>query len=326
MQHRLTFLLVMALIVVANTGAGQPNDAAPTPTVLPATVLSDTVLSDTVQAPAASSGALGIGPDHLLAGLAGDTVGASDSGSPGERSAAASGTDASSTDTALPVLGGDQIDAETVPEPDVGAVLDRSGAIVATAHVTEGVVEVWELPDPAAEPAWQLTAPTEFGGPRHFGVIGRYGDWYRVQVPVRPNGTTGWIPVDAVTVQEVTTRVEVDLSDRRLVVTDGGEVVMDESVTVGASGTPTPTGRFYLRDEFPWYPDSVYGPWVLALSAYSEAIDQINGGAAVVALHGTVRPDLMGAAASLGCVRLPNDLITRLAELIEVGTPVIISE
>ncbi|MGH1506185.1 MAG: L,D-transpeptidase family protein [Acidimicrobiales bacterium] len=300
MQHRLTFLLVTALIVLANTAFSQPDGESvavdpPSPAVIAE-----------------------VGPSHLLAGLA-EQVGEADTSLPEQT--------ALSPDTALPVLGGDVVpEAAAVVEPDVRAVLDRSGAVVATAHVTDGIVEVWELPDAEAAPAWQLTAPTEFGGPRHFGVIGRYGDWYRVQVPVRPNGTTGWIPVDAVTVREVDTRVEVDLSDRRIVVTDGGEVVFDEPVTIGAAGTPTPTGRFYLRDEFPWYPDSVYGPWVLALSAYSEAIDEINGGAAVVALHGTVRPDLMGTASSLGCVRLPNDLITRLAELVEVGTPVIISE
>ncbi len=61
---------------------------------------------------------------------------------------------------------------------------------------------------------------------------------------------------------------------------------------------------------------------MIPLSAYSEAIDQINGGDAVVAIHGTQRPDLIGAAASLGCVRLENDTLRELAAIIEPGAPV----
>ena len=61
---------------------------------------------------------------------------------------------------------------------------------------------------------------------------------------------------------------------------------------------------------------------MIPLSAYSEAIDRINGGEAVVAIHGTVRPDLMGEAASLGCIRLENDVVTALGRVVEPGAPV----
>ncbi len=193
---------------------------------------------------------------------------------------------------------------------------------LATATITEGNVRVWATPDSSEEPAWNLAVPTEFGGPRHFLVIGETTNWLEVQVPVRPNGTTGWIPRSAVELSDVSTSIEVDLSERTVVVTDGHEVVMEVVGTVGKQSTPTPVGSFYIRDAFPWYADSVYGPWVLALSAYSEAIDTINGGAAVVALHGTVRPDLAGTASSLGCVRLDNETITELAALVGPGTPV----
>jgi lipoprotein-anchoring transpeptidase ErfK/SrfK len=42
------------------------------------------------------------------------------------------------------------------------------------------------------------------------------------------------------------------------------------------------------------------------------------------ALHGTNRPETVGQAVSHGCVRLRNEDIARLYELVAVGTPVYI--
>ena len=46
------------------------------------------------------------------------------------------------------------------------------------------------------------------------------------------------------------------------------------------------------------------------------------GGEGVIGLHGTNAPDLLGTAASHGCVRVENDTITALASMIPLGTPV----
>lgn len=243
--------------------------------------------------------------------------------------ALASGEDTDSI-ALLPILGDPAEIAEvasgvralSVDVPGLATSVEIRSSVLATALAATGSVDIWAYPDAREAPEWSLSVPTEFGGPRHFRVIAEYGAWLKVQVPVRPNGTEGWIPRDAVELAPVTTRVEVDLSERSVIVWDGDDVVMDTSGTIGAPRTPTPTGTYYIRDAFPWYPDSIYGPWVLALSAYSEAIDEINGGAAVVALHGTQRPDLVGRAASLGCIRLDNETITELAGLVGPGTPV----
>ena len=40
--------------------------------------------------------------------------------------------------------------------------------------------------------------------------------WYRVQLPIRPNGAVGWVPAADVELRRVTTRILVDLSDRRV--------------------------------------------------------------------------------------------------------------
>lgn len=166
----------------------------------------------------------------------------------------------------------------------------------------------------------------EFNQPRVFRIVGESGDYYNVQVPMRPNGSTGYIRKSEVDVISTDQRILIDLSDRSVIVWEGDDIVFDTTGTIGQPSSPTPTGSFYVRNVFEWYADSIYGPYVIPLSAYSEAIDQINGGDAVVAIHGTQRPDLMGAAASLGCVRLDNDTLRELAAIIEPGAPVEVVE
>ena len=72
-------------------------------------------------------------------------------------------------------------------------------------------------------------------------------------------------------------------------------------------------------------PNGAYGPWILATSAYSEALDEFDGGLPVIAFHGTNQPDLIGSAASNGCVRMPNDVVDLLADTMPAGTPVTIT-
>lgn len=203
---------------------------------------------------------------------------------------------------------------EAVPE-------ELEGALVATAKITLGEVEVWET-RAQIEPEWLLAVPTEFGGDRHFLVLEEREDWLKIAVPVRPNGTVGWIPRDAVTLSVSRHRVQIDISERSVKVWEDDELILDTTSAVGRDSAPTPLGAFYIRDVLPWDPNSVYGPYVLALSAYSETIDQINGGDAVVAIHGTSSPSLLGSAVSLGCIRLANEDVTLLAETVPVGTPV----
>lgn len=210
---------------------------------------------------------------------------------------------------------------EGSPGENTNPVAVVAGSTLATAKATEGTVEVYASPnDP--QPTWSLGVPTEFGGLRHFLVIGESGDWLEVQVPVRPNGSTGWVARSDVDLSPIEHRVVVDLSDRSLVVWEGDRIVLDTTGAVGRPSAPTPEGTFFIRDIFEWNPDSVYGPWVLALSSYSEVIDQINGGDAVVAIHGTNAPNKLGQAVSLGCIRLDNDMVSLLAQTVGPGTPI----
>ncbi len=227
------------------------------------------------------------------------------------------------TTVEIDVVSADEL--ATPAEPAWQPLIPDEGVLVATGRPGLATIEVFAAPDPAAGSVWQLPVPTEFGGPRHFQVIGEVEDWVEVKVPVRPNGSTGWIRTADVTFSVTTMRVDVDVSDRAVRVWDGDTLVFETTGAVGRDAYPTPVGEWYLRDVIPWDENSVYGPWVMALSVFSEQIDEINGGQAVVALHGTSRPDQLGSAVSLGCVRLSNDDITTVASLVPVGSPVVVS-
>ena len=187
---------------------------------------------------------------------------------------------------------------------------------------TLATIDVWPTPAANGDLLATFARYDEFDQPRVFRILGEEGEFFHVQVPMRQNGSTGFIRKSDVDVTVTDQRILIDLSERAVIVWDGDEVVLDTIGTVGRERTPTPTGSYYVRNAFEWYADSIYGPYVIPLSAYSESIDQINGGDAVVAIHGTQRADLMGSAASLGCVRLSNDALRELAAIVEPGAPV----
>ena len=73
------------------------------------------------------------------------------------------------------------------------------------------------------------------------------------------------------------------------------------------------------------YPGEPGGPFALALSARSDALQEFEGGPGQIALHG--RDSLggtLGNAESHGCVRLDTASIDWLAARIGPGTPVTI--
>jgi lipoprotein-anchoring transpeptidase ErfK/SrfK len=173
---------------------------------------------------------------------------------------------------------------------------------------------------------WDFSNPTSLDNPFVMLVTERRGDHLQVQVPVRPNGAVGYVRADEVELTTQSQRIELDVSDRRLRFLDGDVVVAETDVVVGKDGTRTPTGRFYVTDTVAQEnPDGAYGPFVLATSAYSEQLDEFDDGAPVIAFHGTNAPELIGSAASNGCVRMPNDVVTLIHDRLQLGARVDIS-
>jgi hypothetical protein len=148
--------------------------------------------------------------------------------------------------------------------------------------------------------------------------------WYRVLVPMKPNGRTGFIRARAVNLRLVRSRIVVDVSARRLTVYDKERAVFGTKTAVGAPATPTPLGRFYVNQRFREPdPNGPYGWAAIGISAFSEVLTGWPQGGPV-AIHGTNRPSLLGLPVSNGCIRVSNAAIQRLWRLAPAGTPVLI--
>lgn len=188
----------------------------------------------------------------------------------------------------------------------------------------ERVIGVWDVPkDSDAAFALDTRNPVGKFSPLLIeGAKRRAGEaWYRVLLPLRPNGSAGWVRGSDVSVRRIDQRIEVDLSERvlRYYVHDRLEERL--RVGVGTDATPTGTGTFYvwvkIRYASPYQP---YGIAALGLSGFSPVLSEWPGGGRM-AIHGTSSPTDLGNAVSHGCVRVLNDDLESLLD-VPLGTPV----
>jgi len=141
--------------------------------------------------------------------------------------------------------------------------------------------------------------------------------WLNIRVPRRPNGSKGWVPASSLRMRTLTTAFEVDKRTLKARLYEDGVVVWTSTVGIGAPATPTPSGRFWVRERLS---NPAYGPLAFGTAAYSRLSDWPGGG--VVGIHGTNAPALIPGRPSHGCVRVPNRKILELDKLMPVGTPI----
>ena len=169
----------------------------------------------------------------------------------------------------------------------------------------------------------EFTNPTYFKNPLVVDVIQNQGDWLKVLVTARPNHTEGWVRASDVTLSSTDYRMELDLSKFHLKVFKGTTLFTETDVVIGKDSTRTPTGHFFITEKIKNSSDTgVYGAWILPTNGYSEMLDTFDNGLPQIAFHGTNQPELIGSKASNGCIRMPNDIVTKLADAIPAGTPV----
>jgi hypothetical protein len=238
-----------------------------------------------------------------------------------------SSTQRATDDRSLETLGA----TEESPAPQPTAVATTGPVVAPTPRPAPTAIPIPE-PIPEFGPTGRPTAaydwfvnPTFFGNALAVMVLeGEPGDdWAKVQIPTRPI-MQGWVNVEDFTWSSSNYYVQVDIGTNQVKVWNGDEVIVDEvAVVTGDVGRETPLASTYIDEIMPG-PSGAYGPWLLSLGVFSEAINTFGsaGGLPKVAIHGTNRPDLLGQYASNGCIRLPNDVISMLAAEVPVGTRV----
>lgn len=199
-------------------------------------------------------------------------------------------------------------------------------SLIAEARVL--YLEIFDAPDaPTSTRAlgnpWFVNDDPKLPVKQVFLVKQKVDDWYEVYLPVRPNGTTGWVRGRDVTISQSAYRIVVELSAHRITVYNGESIFLRESVAVGKPSTPTPPGQYYTRVLLKAPdPNTVYGPYAYPLSGHSNVLTSFNGGDGELGIHGNDNEAALGQSVTAGCVRMSNDSITRLAPLIPLGSPV----
>jgi L,D-transpeptidase catalytic domain len=187
-------------------------------------------------------------------------------------------------------------------------------------------IPVHALPDTNSPIVTRLHFKTEDGFPEVYLVLQRQvapdgRAWLKVALPMRPNGRDGWVVHGALgSLHQVHTWLVIDRSRLRARFYERNRALWSAPVGVGKPSIPTPTGLFWVREEFQLSNQAFYGPYAFGTSAYANISDWPGGG--VVGLHGTSLPNLIPGRPSHGCVRLHNQDILWLAGHMPVGTPI----
>jgi lipoprotein-anchoring transpeptidase ErfK/SrfK len=196
--------------------------------------------------------------------------------------------------------------------PAAGGLVVRSVPVRKTPNPTAQVIRVMHQFRSDYRPQEMLAVRSAVGSDGNV--------WYRVSIPMRPNGTYGWIPADTVSLEPTHGQIVVNLRSRTISVYRFGKRKWHAIVAIGAPGRETPVGHYFVAARFVPYHDPFLGVFALETSAYSKLTEWPGGG--VVGIHGTNEPQLLGQAVSHGCVRVSNTTARALKRFAPLGTPI----
>ena len=127
-----------------------------------------------------------------------------------------------------------------------------------------------------------------------------------------------------------TRRLELSISRRQVTLFQGDQVLKSYPVAVGKAGWPTPVGDFEVQTKVrnPSWQNPFQGKgYVIPGGAPDNPLGTRwlgfwTNGKNWIGFHGTPNRASVGSAASHGCVRMYDEHIQELFELVAVGTPV----
>ena len=150
---------------------------------------------------------------------------------------------------------------------------------------------------------------------------GRFG---LVDVPYASPQGAGWIRLRGLERSWTRISVVADLSEHRITVRRGDDVVFRASAATGATTTPTPAGRYFVTDRVPFPAGGALGTYAFGISGIQPHLPAGWSGGDQLAIHGTNAPSSIGRSASAGCLRVAESILDRLRPLLRLGTPVIV--
>ena len=237
--------------------------------------------------------------------------------------AACGGSDGSGSAQSAPTTAAPTV---TLPETTTTTLPPNASRI---AQVTVPTLSVYDQPG-ALMPSrtfpnpWLVNNDARYPVPQVFLAEAVQPDgWVQILLPIRPNGSTGWVHATDVKIVVNTYRIMVSLSAHQITVYNGASVYYQGPVAVGAPATPTPTGSYFIRvlQQAP-DPNTVYGPYAYGLSSHSDVLTDFNGGDGEIGIHGNDDASGLGHSVSHGCIRMDNAAITNLTKVLPLGTPV----
>jgi hypothetical protein len=169
----------------------------------------------------------------------------------------------------------------------------------------------------------RLDPTTEYGSPTIVAVAKRRGDWLGVIAAPLRNNRVGWLDVQRDQPRMWRSRLNLvaSLSRRTVELRRGTRVLRAVPVTIGGTSTPTPTGLFAVTDKLFAHAGGTYGCCILALSGHQPHLRPGWAGSDRIAIHGSPG-QLVGAAASAGCLRARDRDLEALMKVVPLGTPV----
>ena len=176
------------------------------------------------------------------------------------------------------------------------------------------------------KPRVRLDAYRNFSHRLVFRVLADEGNRLKVQLPIKPNGVTGYIDKSAATINRHDYYIMVSTSAHTVTVYKSGVVMLTDKVAVGTKESPTPMGDYYLSELAKVTTrNPEYGPWAFGVSAFSTKYTHFKGGSGQIGFPGTNKPQDLGKDVSHGCIRTSNATITKLAQILPQGTPIHVS-
>jgi hypothetical protein len=187
---------------------------------------------------------------------------------------------------------------------------------------------IYAHPKPHARRVARIHLETEDGFPEVYLLLSSHTDahgneWVKLRIPGRPNGRTGWVSRQLLgTFHRTQWLIVISLNRRQLKAYFDGHLRRSAPVGVGKPSTPTPAGRFWIRERFRITDRSnPYWPYALGTSDYSTLSEWPGGG--VVGIHGPFgEPQTIPGDPSHGCVRMRDADIAWLGPRVTLGTPV----